>query len=36
LPRLQQVLGELRAAIRDVASGTIVIVAGVESRFPSD
>jgi hypothetical protein len=37
LPRLQQVLDELRAAIRDVASGAIVNVAGVESpRFPSD
>jgi predicted nuclease of predicted toxin-antitoxin system len=30
LPRLQEVLGELRAAIRDVQPGTIIVVSGGE------
>ena len=30
LPRIQQVLDELRAAIRDVAPGTVIIITGGE------
>jgi thioesterase domain-containing protein len=30
LPRLQQILDELRAAIRDVAPGTVIVVTGGE------